>query len=405
MASIKLMLNRERTLNSGKYPLVFQIIHKRKKKLIYTPYKLFENEYDQTTQKVRYSKSQGNLSSKEVLSLNSHLSQERQRIEKIVLNLKQITKDYSVKDIHDGYDYQCKSYKLLHYMDFLINQKKQINKNGISEAYKSTRSSLAKFIGNTDIAAHEITPRFVSEYENFLRTRHLTGNTIAFYMRNLRTIYNRMINDGFVPRCENPFKSIKISPAKTVKRALEKVTMKHLAEMTFDDSKRSLELSRDLFLFSFYTRGMAFVDICYLRYDDIRDGVISYQRQKTKQPIYVGITTQLQSIIDNYYDEARGFVMPVLNVELSQSLYRQYRSALARNIRHLKIIGERLKLKSPLTTYVARHSWATIAKKQGIAMTVISEGLGHTSEKTTRIYLKELDRSTLDKANEAVIKL
>lgn len=405
MASIKLMLNRERTLNSGKYPLVFQIIHKRKRKLIYTPYKLFENEYDPKKQKVICSKEQGNLSSKEVLSLNRHLTRERRRLEQVILKLEQITADYSVKDINEGYNHQSKSYKLLHYMDALVNEKRNIDKNGIAAAYKSTRSSLTKFLGSSDIGVGEITPRFVREYEDFLHRGHLTDNTIAFYMRNFRTIYNRIIESGFQPRCSNPFKSIKTSPTTTFKRALEKTTIKRMVDMKFDNSEYSLELSRDLFMFSFYTRGMAFVDICYLRYNDIAGGVITYQRQKTGQSLYVGVTLQLQAIIDKYYDEARIFVMPVLNVALPQPLYRQYRSALARNIRHLKMIGQLLELKSSLTTYVARHSWATIAKKQGIAVTVISEGLGHTSERTTRIYLKELDRTILDKANEAVIAL
>ena len=133
------------------------------------------------------------------------------------------------------------------------------------------------------------------------------------------------------------------------------------------------------------------------------NGVISYNRQKTSQRIEVAVTDDLLDIIEKYQSDS-DYIFPILKGTESKELYRQYRLSVERTNRHLKEIGRILKLETPLTTYVARHSWATLAKKIGISTSIISEGLGHTSEKTTQIYLKAFDRSTLDKANEKITR-
>lgn len=163
-----------------------------------------------------------------------------------------------------------------------------------------------------------------------------------------------------------------------------------------------LDQARDLFMFSFYTRGMSFVDIIYLKHKDIVDDVIGYRRRKTNQLIEVAVTEPLRKII-NKYNTDQTYVLPFINDSDKPSLYDKYLSTYGVFYRNLNKIREMLNLKTPLTTYVARHSWATIAKEQGVTTSIISEGLGHASEKTTLIYLKEFDRSVLDRVNEKIV--
>ena len=190
---------------------------------------------------------------------------------------------------------------------------------------------------------------------------------------------------------------------KTIKRALDRRNIIRIKELNLDN-KLGLQLARDLFLFSFYSRGMAMVDMVYLTHEKIKNRVITYHRQKTSQCIEVAIIDELDEIINRYKDDS-DYVFPILRDVSQVERYRYYRLSVERTNRHLKKIGAILGLELPLTTYVARHSWATHAKKLGVSLSVISEGLGHTSENTTRIYLKAFDRSELDKANRQVAKL
>lgn len=154
-------------------------------------------------------------------------------------------------------------------------------------------------------------------------------------------------------------------------------------------------------MFSFFTRGMSFVDMVYLRNSDIHDGVLTYARHKTGQMLSMRIEPQLQHIIDRY-GNASPYILPVLAKDDSYGNYRQQQRELNKFIRK---IGVLLNIPEPLTFYVARHSWATLARDCGTPLTVISAGMGHTSERTTRIYLAQLDHNIIDKANRKIIDL
>lgn len=163
--------------------------------------------------------------------------------------------------------------------------------------------------------------------------------------------------------------------------------------------------ARDMFLFSFYTRGMSFIDMAYLKKTDLRNGVLSYRRSKTGQTLSVQWESCMQQILDHY--PSRGdseYLFPIIRHSLSDKR-RQYKNSLARINRNLKELGRVIGLSAPLTMYVARHSWASIAHSEGIPLSVISEGMGHDNEKTTQIYLASLEHSVVDKANRKILKL
>lgn len=165
-----------------------------------------------------------------------------------------------------------------------------------------------------------------------------------------------------------------------------------------------MDIARDLYLFGFYAQGMAFVDIVFLKKKNIHDGILSYQRHKSNQLIHVVITPQMQVLIDKYANDSE-YVFPVIDPSSSTTVYDQYRLALGRMNRHLKKIASQLHMNVRLTTYTARHTWATLARESGAPISIISAGLGHTSEEMTRVYLKDFDQEALAKINRIVTNL
>lgn len=399
MASIKLLLNKDQIHKDRTFPLVFQIIHRRKKKLIYTPYRIFADEFDTVNHKVCYV-SDTRRSFREIRSINRNLGKQYRNIQSHIDALERRQTDYTVGDILSHYKIEHNPLSLLHYMDTQIRLKQNMGKDGTAAAYRSTRSSVATFIGQRQVTLNQLDTTFLRGYEQFLHRRGVTDNTVCFYMRNLKSMFHQAVLDGLRPTEENPFKLLRVKPRETVKRAIDRNTIRRMAELELSH-KPHLELARDLYLFSFFSRGMSFVDIVFLKRSRQE---IDYYRKKTKQRLRIGLTPQLSALI-NKYDNNTEYVFPILNPNSPKPLYKQYRLALERVNRNLKQVGRMLGIETKLTTYVARHSWATQARRSGAPMAVISEGLGHTSEETTRIYLQKFDQSILDKVNEQLSEL
>lgn len=241
-------------------------------------------------------------------------------------------------------------------------------------------------------------------YEDFLYAQKVSENTVNYYLRNFRTLYNAAIKDGYRQHGDYPFTYVRTRACKTVKRALSKENMRLLSSLSISNSPY-LEFSRDLYLFSFYAQGMAFVDIAFLNKKNIYGGLLTYSRRKSKQLIHIVVTPQMQKLIDKYSNDSE-YLFPIIDpLNKEQSVYKQYRLALGRINRYLKKLAAGLNLRIPLTTYTARHTWATLARDSGAPLSVISAGLGHTSEEMTRIYLKDFDQSVLAKVNSLVTGL
>lgn len=407
MASVKLMLNTSRILKNGTYPLVFQIIHNRRKKLFYTGFHIKKEELDEENATVSTNRGMN-------VKINREIRRIRRQLNERIQELELSDDDYTVDDILSAARHKSvKSFYLLQYIDSQIAWKKESRKEGTGAAYRSTKLSLSRFLGDQDIRMSQITSQFVIRYMNFLKNGGATDNTVNFYMRNFRTFYNLAMKDGFIPRISYPFDCIHTKPCKTVKRALSRKEMSRLLHFPLPE-KSSARFARDLFLFSFYTQGMSFVDIVFLKWENVNGEIISYTRHKSKQLIKIGITPQIQELFERYGTDKNtigndGYIFPIINTnpqEFEQrSEYNQYRSALGHINRKLKQIADELKISIPLTTYVARHTWATLARENGIPVSTISAGLGHTTESMTQVYLKELDIDYLKKINERMNNL
>ena len=360
MATVKLKLNKSRALKDGSYPVVFQLLHQRKKEIVYTKYRMKENEFIPVLEKVSSNNYADCKISRELHKMTRSFYLQIKRLEAT-------GDEYTVKDIASAVAHKSAGkYILLDFIDPQIAWKKSMKKHGIAAAYRSTRSSLAKFVGSKQVKMSQINQRFVTCYKDFLSCNGVSENTEAYYMRNFRTLYNLAVKDGFVPKCTYPFKDICTKPCKTVKRALDKEQMLRLTQSDLGANPELMQ-SRAFFLFGFYAQGMAFVDIIFLRWKNICGNSISYRRHKSKQTIQITITPQIQAILDEYginKENVDGYIFPiiqpVINPQTDKNEYEQYRVALGRTNRHLKTISEKLGIAPSLTTYLAKHHTISI---------------------------------------------
>lgn len=290
---------------------------------------------------------------------------------------------------------------LFHYMEERIAQLKEHGQYRTAETYQTTLNSFRRFRKNKDLPFEELNPKLLSDYEHYLKKRKLARNTISFYLKRLRAIHHKAVEEeGIEDR--HPFRLTHTTSEKTVKRAVPLTIIRKLKAMYLPD--RSQRFARDMFLFSFYTRGMSFIDIAYLKKTNLKNGTLSYRRKKTGQALSMHWENCMREIAGHYAAKASSpYLLSIINPKEKDDR-RQYYNASTLINRKLKKLGRRLGLPSPLTMYVARHSWASIAREEGIPMSVISEGMGHESEKTTRIYLAALETQVIDRANQKILK-
>lgn len=293
---------------------------------------------------------------------------------------------------------------VFHFMDRQIRLLKACNRLRTAENYLQARKSLSQFLEGREISFRLLNESMVEEYSNYLMRRGLLRNTISFYMRIWRAVYNKAAAQHLARRY-HPFHNVYTGIDHTQKRAVSERTIIRLKALKLPEGS-NLEFARDLFIFSYCTRGMSFVDIAHLRKSEVRSGVIRYARRKTRQPLTIRIEGPIRQLIEKYHSKESDspYLFPILKGESNEADYDLYRAALNRHNHLLQQLSQMLPGKKHLTTYTARHSWATAARDLQIPLSVISAGLGHSSERTTEIYLSELDSSIVDSANQRLLK-
>lgn len=268
--------------------------------------------------------------------------------------------------------------------------------------YRTAISRLHQYVSFTPLPFHSITPLFIDNFEKYLQNQGCNLNTISCYLRTLRAIYNKAVELELTPQ-QSPFIRAFTGYENTRKRGIPKLLIRKL--ISLDCSKRpTLQLAKDLFLFSIYVRGISFVDIAFLKKSHIYGNYLTYYRRKTHQQITVKLEPPSLEILNRYADTSQaGYLFPILRDTSPADNYREYRYQLGVYNKRLNKLSKLLGDQYHLSSYVSRHTWASLAKEQGISVSIISESLGHTSEKTTRIYMKALEKQKLDQANQKLI--
>ncbi len=400
--------------------LYFQIIHNRVVRQLNTDYKAFAGEWDAESESVVVNGNRSNL----LLGIQERLAWDVARLEKVVRSLETERRRFTADDVITMFHKLTKESSLFTFMHGVIAQLKQLGKVRTSETYTATLKSFMAFRDEQDVPLDGISSDMMLMYEAHLKARGVRMNTISFYMRNLRAVYNRAVEKGLT-QPNNPFRHVYTGVDKTVKRAIPIKAIKALKELDLS-MKPSLDFARDMFLFSFYTRGMSFVDIAYLKKTDLQNGILTYRRRKTGQELSIKWEKCMAEIIAKYPENKTDYLLPIIKEEGNgrnsvshqaclngrvvtdegkANERRQYDNTLHLVNYRLKELSTMLKLQRPLTMYVARHSWASAAKSKNVPLSVISEGMGHDSEATTQIYLASLETSVVDKANKMILGL
>ncbi|WP_305152466.1 site-specific integrase [uncultured Duncaniella sp.] len=398
MASIKVKF-RPSTVADHEGTIYYQIIHERKVRQLLSDYKVYPSEWDESRSMVMTTQKSERKSF--ILSIRERIRWDVERLMKIDRKLDANGLTYTADDVIDEFARYSNEYSLFNFMQSMIVTLKQRNQLRTAETYKAALNSFKKFRINEDVMLDTITSDMMLSYESHLKHRGNTPNTISFYMRILRAVYNNAVDNEVIEN-RNPFRKVFTGAEKTIKRALNLTTIKKIKNLDLSLSPKT-DFARDMFMMSFYLRGMSFIDMAYLRKTDLENGHMTYRRRKTGQQLTIEWTKEMQMILDKYPENPTRYLLPIITKE--EGNQRRH----ARNVNesinhHLKKVAEKVGVLSPLTMYCARHSWASAAKAKGIPLSVISEGMGHDSEATTQIYLASLETSVVDKANALILK-
>lgn len=381
--------------------LYYQVIYNREIRRVPMPYRIFSEEWNPEVKDVvigpRSVRADYLESIKRVVQSDSH------RMKSIFRDLSSSGSALTADMLVAEFQRRSSGHSFFGYMERMVTQYLRLGQSRTSETYATTLSSFRRFRGEVDVNIEDVNSELMEAYESYLKRNFLAPNTISFYMKHLRAAYNRAVDDDLVVD-KRPFKRVSTSIERTPKRALSLRVIKRLKTIDCSDNP-SRCFARDMFLFSFYTRGMSFVDIAFLQKKNLKGNVLYYRRKKTNQLLMIRWEPCMQEIVRRYEAVASSPYLFDIIGDPDADPRKQYQNAMYRINRHLKLIGQELGLCQPLTMYCARHSWASIARDEGIPLSVISEGMGHDSEKTTQIYLASLKTEVIDKANRKILKL
>lgn len=409
--SIKIKF-RKSTVEGKAGTVFYQIIHKRQMARINTDIRVHPHEWNSLCYQTK--PLEGIL-----FFVQQRIDQDRVKVKNIIEYCENTGKEYSVQNIVTLYRQpQDKSSPMNNttthptyqtepsFFSFARNRIEELKaekRYTTASHYQHTLNSLKHFMGGSELTFHMLTNRLMQKYETWLKNRGLKRNSSSFYLRIVRAIYNRAVQQELAEQTY-PFRNVYTGKDKTRKLATTQETIIALNNLNLSGSSH-LQLAKDLFIFSFATCGMSFVDMAHLRTSNIRNGYIVYERHKTREPIHLRITPIIERIIKKYERKDSPFIFPLIHGNDSLTNYKQYRSALINYNRQLRTLSSMLPVCVPLTSYVARHSWATIARNQGFPTSFIGKALGHTSERTTQIYLDTLNNEVIDNMNKEVSEM
>ena len=403
----------------GRHPgsLSLRLIHNRQVKTItLAGCRIYNEEWDKDFQTILY---RGDNPSRTAVlqEVESVLCKESEVVRELIRNLEKRGR-YTLDELLNMYRLKASEDKLLGYTETLARVMEKRGQCRTARAYGTVTRGLVAFNGGRDICLHQINACLIKDFEAHLKARGRMPNTISYYMRNLRAIYNKAVSEKLIvpSRYGNPFEGVYVGVTKTMKRALSVAEIQRMRDVPLPQKLqeekpgtriykrlKGLNTARRYFGFCFYARGMSFIDMAYLRKSNVCGGFIRYVRRKTGQQIEIRITPELQTFMDLFAEETAGseYVFPVIQNN-GQPARLQYENALRTQNNRLKKLAPLAGLPSGISTHWARHSWATAGKSVNLPVGVISECLGHTSENTTQIYLAQLNNSVLDEANERI---
>ena len=407
--TIEAVLYTSKTLSNGQHPIMLRLTKNRKRKYISLHISLALQYWDAEKCKPRR-----NCPDKE--RIEALIQQKTQELQSQVMDFKTSDKEYTLNTLVEKASRKVVRQTVGEYLNGYIDRLLAEKRVGNAKTFQELRTSLTKFCRSLDFYFIDIDAEWLKRYEQWLRVeRHYSDNSIGIRFRSLRVLYNSAITDGLIKKTDYPFDTFKVSRFKeaTAKRSLTKEDIRRIMDCEVRTltkyPKPFLQLAKDLFLFSYLSCGINLTDILHIRYADIVDGRLVFNRQKPGKLLSFQLQPAALAIIDKYRQpnaQPQDYVFPVLRRSVHITAQQQYGRVQRTNKRinrYLKLIGEHLHLPITLTTYVARHSFATVLKRSGVSTSIISESLGHSSEKITQIYLDSFENSQIDAAMQNLL--
>ena len=349
--SVRIKL-RESSVDGKEGSLYYQVIHNWVVRQIGTEYHLFSAEWHEDDENIVLNKTANTERNAYLQELAERIRIDRLRFARIISELNNNGIGYTADDVVAKYNELTSRQSFQIYMQSIIKQQKTQGRIRTSETYAATLKSFMAFRKGKDISWDCITPVLVKSYELWLKAKGVSLNTVSFYMRIFRAVYNRAFTDGLTTDL-HPFNHVYTSVSKTAKRGISTADIAKIIKLDLSSSP-SRAFARDIFMFSFYTRGMSLIDIAKLKTGNIKNGILTYQRSKTSQRISVKWRAEMQVIIDRYHTSNSDRLLPIIKAETD--IRKQYDTTIHKINYNLKKIGEAIGLSIPLTMYVARHS-------------------------------------------------
>ncbi|MFG5858017.1 MAG: phage integrase SAM-like domain-containing protein [Dysgonomonas mossii] len=391
-ATVNVVLFKSKTLANGEHPLMIRVCKDNKKKYKSLGISIHPQFWDFDKNKPRK-----NCPNKE--QIQTLISDNIKDLSGSILDFKTENKEFTATKVIERVKEPSLKKTVEQLFDSEINRLQGEGRLKYASTYKELKASLLNFNMHLDIYFSEIDINWLKRYEAYLRTKGLADNSIGVRFRTLRTLFNKAISENIVKSDYYPFKAYKVSKLRkgTVKRAITKADIELIINHKVESDYSQLAI--DLFYFSYLSGGINFVDMAYLKADNIIDKRLIYNRKKTKKLIKLPMQEKALHIIDKYKSD-NCYLFPVLSDFHKTEVQKANRihKVLAKVNKCLKEIGTELNLPIDITTYVARHTYATVLKRSGVNTSIISESLGHSSEKVTQIYLDSFENSQIDEA-------
>jgi len=391
--TVNVVCYKSKTLSNGNHPLMIRLCQGKKLKYISLGLSVKPEHWD-----FEKSRPKKNCPNKE--KIQQIITEHIRKYQEQILDFKVTNKEYTATTLIDKVNKPVVSKTVDAYIQLLIKRLKEEKRYNYAASYLQLYNNLLKFNGHLDIHFSEIDTAWLKSYESWSRGNNTAENTIGIRFRTLRAIYNSAVDENLVKRDCYPFKQYKVSKLsqKTAKRSIAKDEI--ISVLNYHGKTSYEKLAIDLFTFSYLTAGINFTDIARLTNNNLMDGRLVYTRKKTKKLITIPLQPRAVDLITKHARKDSPYLFPILSPfhKTEQQKANRVHKVIAKVNKALKEIGKELEIQIDLTTYVARHSYATVLKRSGVSTAIISESLGHSSERVTQIYLDSFENSQIDAA-------
>lgn len=395
--TVKVLCYKSKTLKDGSHPLMVRVCKDGKKKYQSLGISILPNHWD-------FKKNEPNELCPNRDEIRLLIQQRLYELQKTILNKRIEGKEFTASSLLHSQATQSHLHNNVEEcFNYYIGLLREQGRYRYAGMYDVSFNSFVKYAGSLDIPFNDIDVTWLKKYEVWMLKQGLAVNTIGTRVRHLRAVFNMVIEHHAIYKECYPFHAYKLSKVcqSTPKRALAKADILKIIEYRGKTDMERLAIA--LFSFSYFTAGINFIDMAMLKHENIVDGKLCYTRTKTKKQIIIPLQEKAMEIISNYSvgtEKDSAYVFPIFSELHKTEVQKANRlhKVLAKINKALKHIGEELGLPIKLTTYVARHSFATVLKRAGVSTSIISESLGHSSEKITQTYLDSFENSQMNEA-------